>query len=206
MELTLNEITFLYQVMEVKRVAGFELFPMLEKKEAEEVKESLVDKGIMSDNKMSDYGLTVLRILSLYVKTRIYYKFGEDTVFANYEDNEYIMMRRTKNIYYIEMLSEEVLTAAILSKFKHWERIKDGDYRKRFISKEKFRELMSQNEKAEAMFYYRVDLEAQSEKKATIFLAEGYFQHYDGISGELDMYPREQVQKGIEKIFVREGC
>lgn len=203
MELTLQEVTFLYQITEVKKIVGFDFFPMLDKKEVEEVKQKLVDKNIMLNGVLTDHGLTILDTLSLYREASVYYKLGKDTIFANYAEGEYIMFKKTNNNFTIEFISQELLVASILLKFKEWESIKEGEYRKRFLSKAKFRDFMNENENVEALFYYKVDLEAQEDTISVLFLADGYFQHYNAGSGELDMYPKTQVQHGIEEIFVR---
>lgn len=204
MECTKDELTYLYQIMDIEEIVGFDLKYSSNQEGTKEIQKELERKGILVDNKITEYGLTILDVLSIYKKASLFYKFGEHTIFAQYQNYEYVMYSQEGEQFTIELLSQEELVAIILMKFKNWKDIKEGEYRKRFLSKEKFREWMEENEEVEALFYYKVDIENTKEEKGVFFLSDGYLQHYKGMTGELDMYPKEQVQKGIESIFNKE--
>lgn len=204
MKFTEKELTYICQIMEVKNVVGFDLNKMLDQEEIKEVEKGLEEKGILLDDTLTKYGLTILEIVSLYINASVFYKFGENTIFGQYEEKEYSMIKKEEEQFDIELINQEMLIATIFMKYKNWEEIKEGEYRKRFISKEKMSEFIKENKEVEGIFYYKVDIEKQKEEKGMLFIVEGYLQHYKASSGELDMYSRKEVQKGIESIFSRE--
>lgn len=205
MELTIYELAWLCQIINVKKMVGFEELPILEKEETTKVCNRLVDKQILNDGELTKMGLSLVETISLYANARRFIKLGENSVFANYLSTEYILITKTDTCYSINMVTQDMMVAIILSKFKTVSTIKDDEFRKRFVSKHKIVEIMEKYDDAESIFYYMVDLDSKVEKKAVMFIAEGYFQHYDAVLGELEKYPRNQVQQGIERIFVKGG-
>ncbi|MEF9920497.1 MAG: hypothetical protein RR945_05725 [Erysipelotrichaceae bacterium] len=204
MKFTIYELAWLCQIIKVKKLVGFDAFPMLEKEETDVASNGLINKQIIKDGKLTEMGLSVVETINLYVNARRFMKLGEHSVFANYQSSEYILITKTDTLYSINMVTQDMIVSIILSKFKTLSTIKDDEYKKRFVSKHKFAEIMEKYDDAESIFYYMVDLDSKEEKKAVMFVAEGYFQHYDAIVGELEKYPRNQVQQGIESIFVKE--
>lgn len=204
MELTIYEIAWLSQIIKVKKLMGFENFPILEKKEADTVCESLIEKHILKDGKLTKMGLATVEAISLYENSKRFMKLGENSIFANYRNNEYILIAQNDKCFTVNLVTQDIIISIILSKFKTLSTIKDDEYKKRFVSKHKFNEIMEKYDDAESIFYYMVDVDSKVMKKAVMFIAEGYFQHYDAIGCELEQYPRNQVQQGIESIFVKE--
>ena len=204
MELTFTELTWLCQIIKVRKLAGFKIFEALATREAEETYGSLSEKGILENGKLSDQGLSMIDALSLYANAKRFLRLGHHGVFANYQDHEYVLIAEKDNIFSIDLITQDMITAIILARFKKLDSLQDGEYKKRFVSKKRFAQFMEEHEDAEALFYYRVDLDHKAEDKSVLFISDGYFQHYNAITGELDMYPKSLVQTGIEHIYEAE--
>lgn len=200
MNLTSNEMNFMCNIIDVKKLPGYELFPILSIEETKEVIKSLKDKKILEDSKLSKKGLQILEIMSLYNNSKKYLKLGKSGVFANYQDREYVLISEDEE-FNIEMVNEDQISAIILSKLKGWKTVKDGNQQKKIVLIESFKKMMEDNKEVEAIYYYKTDIAENKEYKAVIFINDGYFQHYETLSEELNMYPRELVQQGIEIIF-----
>lgn len=203
MDFPINEMALLCQIIKVKKLVGFEVFPMMEQKEANEVLTSLANKQVLVDGKLTEFGLSITESLSLYVNSKRFMKLGEHSVFANYQEKEYILITKVDETFSINMVTQDIIVSIILTKFKTLNTIVDEEYKKRFVSKGKFAETMKKYDDVESVFYYTIDLDSKVEKKAVMFIAEGYFQHYDAVTEELEKYPRNLVQQGIENIFIK---
>lgn len=199
-----NEINFLCRLIGYGRLAGFDTFPMLSKKDSEEVVQQFTEKNIIEGDLLSKTGLALIQFIKLYAESKIYLKIG-DSMFANYQDDEYIMISKNDMTYTIVPLNQDEIVVTLLSKFSDkMENIEDGKVRNKLMTKRRFKEFMDENPDIPAIFYYYIDLDKKENRDAVLFYADNKLQHYNGTLEELTIYPKEYVQQGIESIFHKE--
>lgn len=199
-----NEINFLCRLIGYGRLAGFDTFSMLSKKDSEEVVQQFTEKNIIEGDLLSKTGLALIQFIKLYAESKIYLKIG-DSMFANYQDDEYIMISKNDMTYTIVPLNQDEIVGTLLSKFSDkMENIEDGKVRNKLMTKRRFKEFMDENPDIPAIFYYYIDLDKKENRDAVLFYADNKLQHYNGTLEELTIYPKEYVQQGIESIFHKE--
>ncbi|MFQ7757346.1 MAG: hypothetical protein ACLRH5_12680, partial [Intestinibacter bartlettii] len=183
---------------------GFDTFSMLSKKDSEEVVQQFTEKNIIEGDLLSKTGLALIQFIKLYAESKIYLKIG-DSMFANYQDDEYIMISKNDMTYTIVPLNQDEIVVTLLSKFSDkMENIEDGKVRNKLMTKRRFKEFMDENPDIPAIFYYYIDLDKKENRDAVLFYADNKLQHYNGTLEELTIYPKEYVQQGIESIFHKE--
>lgn len=203
MELTNHELNFICCILDRHQLPGFSLFSVLSTQQAKEVQSSLVKKDILTDDQQfTKKGLRLLEILSLYINAQKFYKFGKNGIFAQYYDKEFVFIYENQNHFGIELVSQDEIVTTLLMQIPDLKSVKDGKYRKKLILEKQLYQLLKENSDIKSLFYYKSDLENKSEAKAVMFVKDNSFHHYDAITGVMEMYPRDQIQQGIEKIFI----
>jgi len=200
MQLTIKELTYISQIIRVTKLVGVPTFKRLTAQDKKEVFQSLQEKGIIKEHTLSEKGKAVSTSLELYSTATQYLKFG-DTVFAQYEDKEYIMLGKKEEIYHLELIEQDYITIALLSKFKDMDKIEEKRFRKKKVSTEEFQrkiEFFEEN----GLFYYKVNTESNDVDSGVLYIEDGYLQKYSASKEELEMYPKSRVQRGIEKLFI----
>ena len=200
MELTNKGLATLCQIARVSLLPGYDEVLTIDKNVADDGMKELQDKKIIEDGKLTQHGLAVATSIYGYSNAKKYIKLGTAN-FALLQDNEYVMIIKGEN-YNIEVLNQDQIVAVILSKFTTWNTVTEKEYKKKLLNKNEFKEMVESKEDFEAMYYYVIDLKNRTEKKAIMFISDGYFQHYDQVKEHLDKYPAERVQEAIEGIFV----
>ena len=200
MKYSVPEMTIICQVIGSQRLAGFDVFPVLSKEESELALKKLTEKDIIKDERLTEHGLAVTQSIYLYIHARKFIKIGNG-IFANYQDDEYVIISLNDGEYNVELINQDQIVVSILGQFKGWKDVKDGDYKEKFLSRQTFYELMTDNSDIEAMYYYKIDLDREEDRNAVMFIHDNYLQHYDSNKEELCFYPLDSVQRGIEEIF-----
>lgn len=199
-----NEMNFLCKLLGYGRLAGFDIFSMLSKKDSEEVINLLTKKNIIEGDLLTKKGLALVQFIKLYAESKIYLKIG-NIMFANYQDDEYVMISKNNMTYMILTIKQDEITATLLSKFSNEiENIQEGEVRNKLMTKTTFKEFMENNPNIPAIFYYYIDLEKKENRDAVLFYDENKLQHYNGTLEQLTIYPRDYIQQGIESIFNKE--
>lgn len=199
---TIEEMTFLCLIQNLNGLPGFSKFNILSKKQSENTIQSLTQKKILNEEKLlTDEGLKISNIISLYAHSKVFYKFGKDSIFARYHEKEYVMLSYTDDHYQVDLVNQDQISLIIINKLKNWKSIKDGTLKKKILFINRFNEFVEENKDMESMFYYKADLTNSVDTKGVLFICDGYLQIYDMTSAELTFYPRELIQQGIEGIF-----
>lgn len=198
-----NEINFICRLLGYGKLPGYDDFPILSKKESEEVVEQFIEKKIIEGDKLTDKGLSLSQFMKWYAQARRYLKIG-NSMFANYQNNEYVMMTKHDTAFTILPVNQDEIVAILLSKFSNqMKSVESGKMQKRFITKRRFKDYMDANPEVNAIYYYYIDLDKKTDTKGLLFYADNKLQHYDGSLEELTIYPKECVQQGIESIFCK---
>lgn len=199
---TIEEMTFLCLIQNLNGLIGFPKFNILSKEQSENVIQSLTQKKILNKEKLlTDNGLKISNIISLYAHSKMFYKFGKDSVFAKYHEKEYVMLSCIDNQYHVDLVNQDQISLIIINKFQNWKSIKDGEYKKNFFPTSRFNEFVENNKNMESIFYYKADLENKTDFKGVLFIHDGYLKSYDIKSEEIHFYPRAMVQQSIERIL-----
>lgn len=202
MRITKSEMNFLCRIQELGKLPGFKMFPMMQKEESEKAKEGLLEKKILKNTEeLSEEGLVFMTLIKLYAESKIYYRFGEAGVLGKYKDKEYIIVTSNDDSFDVETVNQDAVVASLLLQFKNIREVKDGSYRKKFIKEKDLLGYIEEREDSEAIFYYKVDLEAKKDTRGILFIDEGRMKRYKLETGELQMYPRDMIQRCIEEIF-----
>lgn len=198
---TSQEINFLCRLAHFGKMIGYNDFVMLSKAETEKTFKQLEEKNIFSENRLTEYGLALIKLIVLYNKSRRFLKLGSVN-FANYQDDEYIMVYQKDNGFFIEPVTQDQITTAIMSKFAdEYAFMKEGDIKKRLYSRRKFSKFMTEYADAKAVYCFRFDLDKREEHVSVIFMLEHLLHFYDSTLEEMTIYPKSYVQQGIETIF-----
>lgn len=201
MRINEREVNFLCKASEFHSLIGFDRLPMLSKNDVEKAMDSLKKKKIIQDHKLSSQGLALVKILHLYNQAKKFIKIGNAN-FANYQDQEYVMIKKEQEDFIIEAVNQDQIVVSILGKLSaEWKDVEEGSVKKKLMSKNMFIEYMKKHEDQKAIYYYHIDLERETERSAVLFVENHRLQHYDALKEELILYPKEEIQKGIEKIF-----
>lgn len=203
MQFTNQEMGFLCRLAHFDKMLGYGVFPLLNKNEVENVISSLKEKNILDDNIMTEQGLALIKFITLYNNAKKFIKIGSIN-FANYQDKEYVMVTKREDNFLIDVINQDGIIAVLLAKFSdNYEAMENGEIKRKFITNRRFTEIMRENENAEAIYYFRFNLNNKEEHTGVLYILEKQLYHYDSNLEELVSYPRNHVQKGIESIFWR---
>lgn len=199
-----NEINFICRLLGIGRLLGYDTFPMLSKKESEDVVASFVEKKIIDGDLLTESGLALAQFIRLYTDSRRFLKIG-NSMFANYQENEYVMITKQDHTFIVAPVNQDEIVVTLLTKFTDKLKIvESGKIKNKLVSKRSFKTYMDEHSDINAIFYYYIDLDKDKDRDAVLFYADNKLQHYNATLEELTIYPKEYVQKGIESIFSRE--
>ena len=201
MKFSEQEMNFLCRLLHYSKLIGYENFPLLNKEESKKVMAKLEEKNIIKDGLLTKYGLTLIRFISLYNKSRKFLKIGS-TNYANYQKNEYVMINMKESNFEILPVNQDQITISILTKFSdQYSNLTEGNIKKKLFSRRHFIEFMNEHPDTKALYYYKLDLDEKSECSATLFIDDNVLKHYDSVLEEMTIYTKAHVQHGIESIF-----
>lgn len=106
MKFSEQEMNFLCRLLHYSKLIGYENFPLLNKEESKKVMAKLEEKNIIKDGLLTKYGLTLIRFISLYNKSRKFLKIGS-TNYANYQKNEYVMINMKESNFEILPVNQD---------------------------------------------------------------------------------------------------
>ncbi|MDD8048709.1 MAG: DUF5081 family protein [Thomasclavelia sp.] len=202
MDISILEMNFLCQILDKTSLYGFESFSMLTSNQAQEVKNSLYKKDILDENySLTNKGLKILEVLELYVNAQEFLKFGKNSIFAKYQESEYVLITKLENTFSINLVNQDQIVVIILSKFDNWDTLTNTDHKKRLLLGNKFVEFMNNNADLKAIFLLRVNIENNLESNIVMYINDGYFNCFDAKSKQLDMYSRNDVQQAITDVI-----
>ena len=143
MKFSEQEMNFLCRLLHYSKLIGYENFPLLNKEESKKVMAKLEEKNIIKDGLLTKYGLTLIRFISLYNKSRKFLKIGS-TNYANYQKNEYVMINMKESNFEILPVNQDQITISILTKFSdQYSNLTEGNIKKKLFSRRHFIEFMN---------------------------------------------------------------
>lgn len=133
MKFSEQEMNFLCRLLHYSKLIGYENFPLLNKEESKKVMAKLEEKNIIKDGLLTKYGLTLIRFISLYNKSRKFLKIGS-TNYANYQKNEYVMINMKESNFEILPVNQDQITISILTKFSdQYSNLTEGNIKKEIV-------------------------------------------------------------------------
>jgi|GEM_PF-4183680 len=203
MELTKKELVLLCQINKNSTLEGININDLLSPKDSVEAMEGLAKKGIVENGKITESGLTTLKCIDRYSKSKLFLRMGTITM-ARTVNNQLISIAEVLGNFHILVTSKEEAILSVMSKLPDIDKIGDKESQTISVSKKEFQKTLDEMSDFKGQFYLKIDKTNNIQHSGVLYVNDGYLNDYDVTTQALNRYSKEGVQGVVEGLFETE--